>query len=261
MAEILVGTSGFFYKDWAGGFYPEDMPADEYLSYYAGRFNALELNFSYYRMPEAAQSERMLEKADGRIEFTIKAGRRLTHEITEDSIAVFLPLFLKGISPFIQEGRLGAVLLQFPQSFHYTPENRFYLKSLIDALSYLPVAVEFRHKEWLRDSVFRKLEELGAAFVCVDEPTLPSLVPSVVIATSGIGYIRFHGRNKKDWYGTDSTARYDYLYSEAELKEWTPGILSLAEKTKKLFVFFNNHAKSQAPANAKMLINLLNRKA
>jgi uncharacterized protein YecE (DUF72 family) len=261
VADILVGTSGFFYKDWAGGFYPGDMPADEYLSFYAGRFNALELNFSYYRMPEEEQSARMLEKSDGRVEFTIKAGRQLTHEITENSITVFLPLFLKGISPFIQEDRLGAVLLQFPQSFHYTPENRFYLKSLIDAMSYLPVAVEFRQREWLRDSVYRTLEDLGAAFVCVDEPPLPSLVPPVAIATSDIGYIRFHGRKKKDWYGTDSMARYDYLYSEAELKEWTPRILSLAKKTKKLFVFFNNHARSQAPANARMLINLLSGKA
>jgi uncharacterized protein YecE (DUF72 family) len=261
MSDILIGTSGFFYKDWKGGFYPEAMPADEYLAYYAGIFGALELNFSYYRMPDAGQSRRMIEKSGGRLEFTIKAFKELTHEVSDKSLTEVLPLFIKGISPFAEEKRLGAVLMQFPQSFHYTNGNRVYLKSLIDALAHLPVAIEFRQREWVRDSVYKTLETLGTAFVCVDEPSLPSLMPPVMIATSEIGYIRFHGRNKKDWYGTDSTARYDYLYSEKELKELMPGILSVAEKTKKLFVFFNNHAKSQAPANARMLINLLSRKA
>jgi uncharacterized protein YecE (DUF72 family) len=128
---------------------------------------------------------------------------------------------------------------------------------LIEALSPAPVSIEFRQKEWLKDSVFETLRELGGGFVCVDEPPLPSLIPPVVINTSDQGYIRFHGRNKKDWYGTDSRRRYDYLYSEDELKEWVPKIRDLADKTKKLFVFFNNHAKAQAVTNARMLINLL----
>jgi uncharacterized protein YecE (DUF72 family) len=259
MAEILIGTSGFHYKDWAGVFYPEGIPSAEYLEYYAARFNTLELNFTYYRMPDARQSRQMLEKSGGRLDFAIKAFRQLTHEISGKSITEVLPFFVKGISPFVEAKRLGAILLQFPQSFHYTPENRVYLKSLIDALSHLPVAVEFRQKEWLKDSVYKTLEGLGAAFVCVDEPPLPSLVPPIVINTSDVGYIRFHGRNKKDWYGTDSTKRYDYLYDEAELREWVTKIIAMPEKIKKLFIFFNNHANAQAPANARMLINLLSK--
>ena len=70
-------------------------------------------------------------------------------------------------------------------------------------------------------------------------------------------YVRFHGRNKKNWYGTDSRSRYDYLYSENELVEWVPKIKELAERTKKIFIFFNNHAKAQAITNAKMLISLI----
>ena len=91
----------------------------------------------------------------------------------------------------------------------------------------------------------------------MDEPPLPSLIPPLVINTSKSGYIRFHGRNKKKWYGTDARTRYDYLYSEDELKEWVPKIRELAERTEKLFIFFNNHARAQAITNAKMLINLL----
>lgn len=257
MGEILIGTSGFYYKDWKGVFYPENMHAGEYLSYYSDRFKVLELNFTYYKMPDQRQSGQMLEKAGGRLEFTIKAFRQLTHEISDRSIPEVLPLFIKGIAPFVDEDRLAAILLQFPQSFHYTVENRFYLKSLIEALAPLPVAVEFRQKEWRKDSVYKALEEMHAAFVCVDEPSLPSLMPPTVINTSDAGYIRFHGRNKNKWYGTDSRTRYDYLYSDDELMEWATKIRSLAERTKRLYVFFNNHARAQAVTNAGMLINLL----
>lgn len=260
MGDILIGTSGFYYNDWKGVFYPDNLTPSEYLSYYSGRFSALELNFSYYKIPDARQSRQMLEKSGGKIQFAIKAFRQLTHEISDRSISEVLPFFLKGISPFVEENRLGALLLQFPQSFHYTVENRFYLKSLIEALSPLPVAVEFRHKEWLRDSVYLALEDERAAFVCVDEPLLPSLMPPTVISTSDTGYIRFHGRNKRNWYGTDSRTRYDYLYSEDELMEWVPRIRILTERTKKMFIFFNNHAKAQAIKNAGMLINLLDMK-
>ena len=257
MAEILVGTSGFFYDDWKGEFYHRDTGRKDYLRYYALHFKALELNYSYYRIPGKNQSRRMVESSEGRLRFVIKANRLMTHELSEDSIKKILPLFIEGISPFIENDLLGAILLQFPQSFHYTNKNRFYLKSLIESLQPLPVSVEFRHKEWLKDSVYETLKSLGAGFVCVDEPPLPALIPPMLISTSPLGYIRFHGRNKKNWYGTDSRSRYDYLYGEDELKEWMPKIRELSRETEKLFVFFNNHAKAQAVTNAKMLINLL----
>ncbi|MFC1866596.1 DUF72 domain-containing protein [Thermodesulfobacteriota bacterium] len=257
MSNILIGTSGFFYDGWKGEFYPQEIDSKNYLNYYSLQFKALELNFSYYRIPEAHQSRRMISRSGGNVEFVVKAHRRMTHEIAKNSLTEILPLFIEGISPFLKESRLGAVLLQFPQSFHYVPDNRVYLKSLIDALQPLPVSVEFRQREWLKDSVYETLRGLGVGFVCVDEPSLPGLIPSVVINTSKLGYVRFHGRNKRDWYGTDTTTRYDYLYSEDELKEWVPKIQGLAESTEKVFVFFNNHAKAQAVTNAKMLMNLL----
>jgi uncharacterized protein YecE (DUF72 family) len=257
MSEILIGTSGYFYKDWKGEFYPVGTAEKDYLRYYSLRFKALELNFSYYRIPGKDQSARMVESSEGRLRFVVKANRLMTHEISDNSIKEALPLFLEGISPFIERGLLGTILLQFPQSFHYTTKNRHYLKSLIDALYPFPVSVEFRQKEWLKDSVYESLQKLGAGFVCVDEPSLPSLIPPVTINTSPFGYLRFHGRNKKNWYGSDSRARYDYLYSENELKEWLPKIMRLAKRTEKVFVFFNNHAKAQAVTNARMLINLL----
>lgn len=258
MGNLYIGTSGFSYDDWKGVFYPSKMAGKDFLEFYAGHYNALELNFSYYRMPEAEQARKMLSKSGESLEFVIKAHREMTHEISERSIEETAPAFLKGISPFIRAERLGGILLQFPQSFHYDNEQRLYLKSLIESLSPHPLFVEFRRKSWLRESVYETLRDLGVGLVCVDEPPLPSLLPPMAIHTADSGYIRFHGRNSKNWYGTNARERYDYLYTEEELRAWVPKIKALSEKTKKLFIFFNNHAKAQAVTNTKMLINLLN---
>ena len=257
MSQILVGTSGFSYPDWKARFYPEGMRQENFLEFYSSQFRAVELNFTYYRMPDEKQSKMLIEKSGGSLEFVIKANRQMTHEIPEDSLEKIAPLFLEGIAPFIQAGQLGAILLQFPQSFHYTTKNRIYLKSLINKLRPHNISVEFRQREWLKDSVYRSLHNLDAGFVCVDEPDLPSLIPSVINSTSDVGYIRFHGRNKEKWYSGDSRTRYDYLYSEEELLDWVPKIRNIADRTDKLYAFFNNHAKAQAPTNARMLINLL----
>lgn len=257
MAKILIGTSGYYYDDWKGVFYPEDIPKRDYLEYYADHFQILELNYTYYRLPDAHQSEKMIARTRGKIEFVVKAFRGITHDISEDSIAKILPRFIDGITPFVNKKRLAGILLQFPQGFHYTPENRIYLKSLIEEISPLPSFIEFRAKQWLKDKVYNALRELNAGFVCVDEPDIPSLIPPLSISTSNMSYIRFHGRNKKKWYGSDSRSRYDYLYSEDELKEWLPRIKELEKNTERLYIFFNNHARSQAVTNSKMLINLL----
>ncbi|MFC1493750.1 DUF72 domain-containing protein [Thermodesulfobacteriota bacterium] len=256
MGKILIGTSGYYYDDWKGPFYPNDMAKKDYLEYYSRHFQALELNYTYYRLPEEKQSEAMIARAGTDMTFVVKAHREMTHKITENSISTVLPRFLNGIGPFIDNHCLGSILLQFPQSFHYTDKNRIYLKRLIQELLPVPLSVEFRNKDWLKESVYSTLSELHTGFVCVDEPELPGLIPKLDIITSETGYIRFHGRNRNNWYGTDSMSRYDYLYSKEELEEWLPLIKEIKDQTEKLFIFFNNHAKSQAVTNARMLINL-----
>jgi uncharacterized protein YecE (DUF72 family) len=257
MATILIGTSGFSYDDWRGTFYPDRLPRNDFLSFYSQEFPVVELNFSYYRMPDPAQCIRMLEKSAYRLEFVVKAFQGLTHELTGESISQILPKFKASIDPFWREGKLGTVLLQFPQGFHYRPESRIYLESLIRGFRPLPLCVEFRQRDWVRDSVLNTLRELQVGFVCVDEPPLKGLLPPVAEATSQIGYIRFHGRNRTKWYTGDTKERYDYLYSDEELKEWLPRVFTIAEKTEKVFLFFNNHKRGQAIANARSMKALL----
>ena len=257
MGQIFIGTSGYSYKEWVGPVYPQGTNQRDFLPCYAAEFSVVELNFSYYRQPEAIMMARMMEKTPEDFLFTIKGYQGLTHEIPSDLHAEAAQ-FKEGISPLREASRLGAVLLQFPYRFHYTLENRQYLQRLCGEFKNVPLAIEFRNSEWLRDSVYDGLHERDIALICVDEPDLPKLLKPSDRVTAHFAYIRFHGRNKKDWWTGDNRTRYDYLYNDQELLEWVPRIRSMAERVNTLFLFFNNHWKGQAVLNARRMRELLN---
>lgn len=150
------------------------------------------------------------------------------------------------------------MLLQFPYRFHYIIENRQYLQRLCAEFENVPLSIEFRHSEWLRDSVYDALQQLDIALICVDEPNLPKLLKPSDRVTAHFAYIRFHCRNKKNWWAGDNRTRYDYLYNDQELLEWVPRVRSMAERVNTLFIFFNNHWKGQAVLNARRMRELLN---
>src|SRR5690606_6839096 len=124
------------------------------------------------------------------------------HELPDDEplIAREFEEFRQGISPMAQSGKLGCVLFQFPWSFRPSRRNYDYVLSLPDRLDYADVVVEFRNNAWARDEVYRYLRERGIGFCCVDEPDLRGLFPRVAVATSKLGYVRFHGRNAVKWF-------------------------------------------------------------
>lgn len=253
---ILVGTSGFSYPDWVGPFYPETLSKQDFLAFYSQHFRACELNFSYYRLPTAQMLARMADKSGGQVEFVLKAYKEMTHERTKD-VQIFTA-FHQALTPLVQRRLLGCVLAQFPYSFHCTRENFDYLNYLRDQLGTLPVVIEFRNHAWFKESTFSFLKDLNYGFCCVDEPQIPGLFPPVAVATSQIGYVRFHGRNQTKWWQHDDPAeRYDYFYSEQELQEWVPKIHKLAQVTEKVYVFTNNHPEAKAVQNAKRLQELL----
>ena len=253
---IRVGTSGFSYADWVGPFYPAALPKQDFLSYYSQHFETCELNFSYYRLPTAQSLARMLEKSGGQVEFTIKANKGMTHE-RKNNRQIFLD-FRKALQPLLQAGKCGCVLAQFPYSFHATQENLDYLKAFKEWMQDVPLVVEFRNQKWIKQDNFSLLKELDYGFCCVDEPALRGLLPPLAVATSQIGYIRFHGRNRDKWWQHDDPAeRYEYLYTDAELQEWVPKIQALEGITDKVYVFMNNHPKGKAVQNATRLQQLL----
>jgi uncharacterized protein YecE (DUF72 family) len=252
MARILIGTSGYSYEDWVGPVYPPGTRKEEFLSLYAREFPVVELNFSYYAQPTARTLSRMVENTPEEFSFCLKAHRSMTHEITE-SWEQDIKTFRKGIQPLVDSGRLAAVLLQFPYSFSYTPESRERLSALAERLSGLPLAVEFRKSEWMNGRVTAGLRERGIALVSVDEPDLPRLLRPTTEVTSSLAYIRFHGRNAKNWWTGDNTSRYDYLYDARELGEWVERVKLILRRARVLLVFFNNHARGRAVLNARQM--------
>ena len=265
MSNILIGTSGYDYPEWKGVFYPNDLKRKDFLSYYASQFNALELNNTFYNMPTAERLFSFYERSSGLLQFSIKANRLLTHEIDRNWQAAAAD-FLAAVMPLAEKDSLCAVLFQFPQSFHYTDENRIYLANLIAVFQGLPIVIEFRHIEWIKESVLQGLEQRSASLCFCDMPQLKALPGSKTIKAPFIGptaYIRLHGRNSDAWYTSDSSpngsSRYTYDYNDSELSEFVPVIKSAILSGKKPVVFFNNHPNGSGARNAGKLKEFLSK--
>jgi uncharacterized protein YecE (DUF72 family) len=240
---IRLGTSGFSYDDWIGEVYPEDLPRWQWLSYYASSFNTVELNVTYYRIPEARIIRGWVDRTPEDFLFTIKAHRSLTHERKKPDFQHFS----ESIEILQTAGKLACILAQFPHSFHPNPNNREYLSRLAEGLEGYPVVVEFRGSDWVNEETFDQLRDLNLGFCCVDEPRLRGLMPPMAVVTGPLAYVRFHGRNEEKWWQHDfGWERYDYTYSEEELKEWVPRIRELNEQAPLTLVYANNHYKGQS---------------
>lgn len=257
MCTYHFGTSGYSYKDWEGVLYPPKTPQGDYLQLYAREFSSVELNFSYYQMPAATLSRRMAASTGEKFLFSVKGHKSFTHEGSLSTAERDVAAFLTGIEPIAAAGKLGLVLLQFPFSFHYVPENRTYLHALCGFLSSVPLAIEFRNREWQCSQVYSGLRDRNLTLVNVDEPHLPGLPEPTNLVTADTAYVRFHGRNKENWWKGDNVTRYDYNYTDAELMEWVPRITAMALQAATIMIVFNNHSKGQAVQNARRLRTLL----
>jgi uncharacterized protein YecE (DUF72 family) len=251
---IRLGTSGFSYDDWIGPFYPQDLPRWGWLGYYGERFNTVELNVTYYRLPEHKIVAGWVKRTPDDFLFAVKAHKSLTHEREQPDYAGYL----EGLAPLVESSKLACVLAQFPHSFHATDANRAYLAQLREGLSEVPVVAEFRDQAWVSDETFGLLRRLEMGFCCVDEPRLKGLMPPVALATAPVAYVRFHGRNAAKWWRHEHAwERYDYTYAEEELETWVPRIRELAAAAPLTLVYANNHYKGQSVDTIRKLENLL----
>lgn len=231
------------------------------LAYLADYFDAVEINTSFYQPLRPALAEQWLELVAGNplFQFTAKLWQKFTHEpgaTHDDERAV-----REGFAPLVSAGKLAALLLQFPYSFHHTPENVAVLKSLLHRFADYPLAIEVRPSSWNQDDFFALLKEHRAGFCNLDQPLVGrAMAPSEHI-TSEIGYVRMHGRRYDTWFSDDPTLprheRYNYLYNPGELAGWVPRIRKLAHQARTTFVIANNHFQGKSAVNALQLMNLL----
>ncbi len=264
---LRVGTSGYSFPDWKGTVYPPEIVQRDMLTYYAYqlKFDTVEINYTYYRQPSARTLSAMARKVPEEFDFTIKAYKEMTHEIFDenwhirDNTDVF-KIYAEGIEPLTEEKRLGCVLFQFPTKFFPKRENKDYILACRERLPNIPMVIEFRNNAWVKKEgenwVFSFLEENDLGYCCVDEPDLPRLVPFVPKVTSPVAYFRFHGRNV-NWFNVPASERYNYLYSDEELKPFVPVIEAAEEASKTAYVFFNNCHGGSAARNARRMKDLL----
>ncbi|AEJ19556.1 DUF72 domain-containing protein [Gracilinema caldarium] len=257
MGIVLTGTSGYSYHEWVGPVYPEGIQTHEYLSYYSTLFSAVELNFSYYRMPEREQMNRILEESQNRLIFSVKAHESLTHRADPLAWEEEAVRFCKALEPLAADGKLGTLLLQFPFSFHYEADQRRYLDRLLKTLKDFPVAVEFRNSQWFNNRVIEGFRQRSICLVSLDMPSLKGLPPLMDVVTAPFAYLRLHGRNGETWWGSDGAERYNYLYNDQELQSFVDRIRLLLTHAERVFVFFNNHRRGQAVQNGQSLVSLL----
>ena len=273
--------------------------AEARLRYYAERFSTVEVDSTYYRLPDEEMVSRWEERTPDGFVMHVKAfGMMTRHPVRAEQLPPDLregaPVDDRGrvdppprarraggIAPFHpareplgSAGKLGGRLVQFPSYVVAKDLSRDYLAWAVEQLRGDRPLVEFRHRSWLdeenRAETLSFLEELGAAHVVVDAPKTEAknLVPTVVAATSPLAYVRMHGRNAGTWNvrGGSASDRFDYLYSEDELREWAGPLRELGDSAEEVYVLFNNNRWSrtargevaaQAPANALVLQGIL----
>ncbi len=270
--QVYVGTAGWSYKDWEGIVYPAQMKKSQHAVEYLARYiDVLEINSSFYGhiKPEWGKLWcRMARSVNPQFVFTAKLNRAFTHSpiaVLESTSADTIRagaederLAKEGLESVSAEDMLGAVLAQFPISFKNTNANRDYLETVIEKFKHFPLVVEVRHNSWTNEGTLRYFADKGVAFCNIDQPKLGKAVTPSEHVTAPVGYVRLHGRNYEQWFDSDSrNDRYNYLYTDPELKGWKTRIDAIAGKAQKTFVIANNHFEGKAAVNALQLKHML----
>jgi uncharacterized protein YecE (DUF72 family) len=259
---IRVGPAGWSYLDWKGQVYPTPQPRGfDPLGYLAQYFDTIEINSTFYRIPDAKMTQRWVSRVADHpdFRFTAKLWQGFTHEGTA-SVADEAA-FRHAMAPLQAAGKLGAILMQFPYRFHHTAANRATVQRLADAFRDYPLVLEIRHRSWDRPEVFEWLQALGIGFCNIDQPQVSYGIGLTQAVTSPIGYLRLHGRNTAMWFAEEANAgaRYDYRYPAEELRELVDAVEVISRRARDTYLITNNHFRGQAALNALELRSHLRR--
>lgn len=232
-----IGCSGYFYRGWQGLWYPAELKASQWFSFYAEHFDTVEINASFYRFPTASACRRWRRQATSGFVYSVKAPRIITHLKRFRNCTQLIHDFYKVLGDELGPAT-GCVLFQLPPSMHYKQET---LELILTQLEPdFRNVIEFRHSSWWCDEVYTALTRAGIAFCCVHAPGLPA----DIVTTAPHLYLRFHGI---PWYAQD--------YSEAALQTWAERLKAADCET--AWIYFNNDTAAYAPKNASRLRQIL----
>jgi uncharacterized protein YecE (DUF72 family) len=288
--NICVGTSSWADPGFVEEWYPPDLPAGRRLPYYAERFEAVEVNSTFYAVPAARQVSRWAEITPDGFTFDIKLHRLLSRhsapanslppplrdgagggrvKLTRKLEAALIDALLEAVAPLADAGKLATFLLQLSPGFSPHEHKLDELAPLVERLAPHPVAIELRHRSWTtRGRLPRTLgwmEEHGAAWVGVDAPKGKSITimpPVDAVTTPRVAYLRAHGRNAEGYVRGRSVAeRFAYRYPDDELEEIGARARELAQAAEQVRLHFNNNRGSDAPVAAERMRELLGQTA
>jgi uncharacterized protein YecE (DUF72 family) len=293
-SEVRVGTCSWTDKTLVKDtrWYPKKtMSAAERLAFYAAHFAIVEADSTYYRPPSEQLTGNWAERTPDGFRMNVKAYSLMTghptkpdtlwpdirdalepdaaekrnvypHHLPDDALEEVWARFADAVRPLAEAGRLGAVLLQYPQWFTPKRANREELALARKRLGDLPVCVEFRSPRWLgsddRDRTIGWLAEHDLALVVVDAPKASGM-PKVVAASGDLAVVRFHGRADETWKAGAATAaeRFKYLYDRRQLRPWVKRIQELADQAREIHVLMNNCYEDYGVRNAADMNDLL----
>jgi uncharacterized protein YecE (DUF72 family) len=286
--KILIGTSSWADPGFVEEWYPKNLPARERLAWYAERFPIVEVNSSFYAIPERTTVGRWARATPDGFVFDVKLHRLLSRhsarlqelppelrddaEVNERGRVKLTPKLeaemvdeLKhALEPLVEAGKVGALLLQLTPAFAPGKHELSELDPLIERLAPHRVAVEFRHRGWVRgdraERTLAHLSERKAAFVCVDAPRedhVPIMPPIDAVTRDDLAYMRLHGRNTEGYLrGKTVAERFGWRYSDEELEEVAGRVRGLAEQAAEVHVLFNNNRGDDAPTAARRFMVL-----
>lgn len=233
MSRYRVGTSGYNYPEWKGSFYPERCPQKRMLPFYAERFDTVEINYTFYRMPTARLLAGWSDATPAGFRFTLKAPRRITHEARLADCGEMTRAFCDAARTL--DEKLGALLFQLPPSFRRNVDR---LQRFLDTLPpVVRVAFEFRHASWHETEIIELLRERGAALCVADSERMRTPVQ----VTASHGYFRLRDR----------------AYGDADLAHWAGTISSSTANCEDVYVYFKHEEKGTGPAFARRLLDYL----
>ena len=294
MTPVRIGTCSWADDALVKHWYPKGVTAKERLAWYAQHFSTVEVDSTFYRVPDEGMVQGWADRTPDGFVMHVKAfGLMTRHPVRLEQLppdlregmpldhrgrvdrpprelrALVFRAFLEALEPLRQAGKLGGVLFQLPPYVVPRPASFDYLEWAHEQMDGDEMLVEFRHRDWFaeehRTEVLAWLEERGMSYVTVDAPRLEGgNVPQTVVAVTGpTAYVRFHGRNAATWNkrGGGASERFDYLYGPEELEEWVEPLRELASTAQRTYAFFNNNNQTngvaQAPSGAELLRRLL----
>jgi uncharacterized protein YecE (DUF72 family) len=293
-APIRIGTCSWADEALVKNWYPKEVPARDRLRWYAERFGTGEVDSTFYRVPDRSMVQGWADRTPDDFVMHVKAfGLMTRHPVKLEQLppelregmpvdergrvdrpqreqrARVFRAFLDALTPLRETGKLGGILFQLPPYVVWKPISLDYLEWVRDQLGGDKMLVEFRHRSWFEEDVLPQvlswLEERGMAYVTLDAPKVDAknVPPTVVAVTASLAYVRFHGRNAATWNrrGGSAAERFDYMYSEDELRGWVEPLRDLSNGAEEAYAFFNNNNQTngvaQAPAGAFLLRKLL----